>query len=185
MFIFSTVGVQQLSCVHLHGLPFSCTILESSWSFPEDGLIRACYFPKASLVLTIRWELCRLQGLSKWKLDDSQGQHQQTQLWKSPFFLALVAPLCLLRITAANPCLIPTENLAPLAGLSGELERLIWKITAGSEQTDKQDEMMGYHAAWNTRTLSRYYYRHLSQRAAAARRHDPLPLALSPALLFL
>lgn len=79
-----------------------------------------------------------------------------TRQWKSPLFLELVAPLCLLRITAADPFLIPTENFALLATVSGQLTRLIWEIT--EQEVNRQMSRIGYHAGLKTSSLSRYHH---------------------------
>lgn len=76
---------------------------------------------------------------------------------KESFTAGVRSLLCLLRITAVNSVSIPTENLALLAGLSGGTQETRMENNgAGSEQTEEQDEMMGYHAAPKTRGLSRF-----------------------------
>ena len=80
------------------------------------------------------------EGLSKWKLDNFQSWAQQLGHWNSPLSLELVILLCPFSIIAVNPFFIPTESFALLAGLSGEIKRLIWKIT--EQEVNKQTNMM-------------------------------------------
>lgn len=135
MFRFSTVGDMHYPVSHLPWLPSSWTISESNWQIPEDGPICAFAFPQALLGLAGQWEFCVFQG-SPNESSMTPRAAPATRSWKSPLFLGLVALLCLLRVTAADPFLIPTENLALLAGLSGQLKRLIWEIT--KQKVNKQ-----------------------------------------------
>lgn len=128
-------GWQGLSRRNFTGSIFLCPLKEFSWSLPEDGSNWTFHFPKANLGLDVWWEFCRLRGLSKWKLDVSQTRHSQPDYERVLYFLEWVLLQALLRITAANPFLIPTENFALLAGLSGQLKRLNMENNwAGSEK---------------------------------------------------
>lgn len=155
MFRFSIVVTQTILCHIFTGFHFPVPFRKPTDRFQKIAQYVLFICLRLTWVLSSGGNFAYLRAfqMKAWSLPELAPA---TRPWKSPLFLELVAPLCLLRITAADPFLIPTENFALLATVSGQLTRLIWEIT--EQEANQQMSRIGYHAGLKTSSLSRYHH---------------------------
>lgn len=124
-------------------------------NFPEDCSICATYLPKANLHLTVQWELRIIRG-SPNESEVTPRASTSNQIMKGSFLSGVCGSSVPAQKNSSQP-IFDSHRKPCTVGRSfwGTQETNVENNWAGSEQTDEQDEKMGYRAGSKTRSISR------------------------------